>query len=40
MINFFIAAVVVTYIWWRSVPFTHPSTFEMIAMEDGLKKKM
>jgi len=40
MINFFIAAVVVTYIWWSSVPFTHPSTFEMIAMEDGLKKKM
>jgi chaperone BCS1 len=39
MINFFIAAVVVTYIWWRSVPFTHPSTFETIAMEDDLKIK-
>jgi predicted AAA+ superfamily ATPase len=25
---------------WRSVPFTHPSTFETIAMEDDLKNKV
>ncbi|KAE8022299.1 hypothetical protein FH972_008109 [Carpinus fangiana] len=25
---------------WRSVPFTHPSTFNTIAMEDDLKNKV
>lgn len=28
------------HVRWRSVPFTHPSTFDTIAMEDDLKNKV